>query len=51
MEWIVKFKLKRDMVNLLHDSSYSTEDIKNEITSWLDDLDFTVKELEVKEKV
>ena len=28
-----------------------TEDIKNEITSWLDDLDFTVKELEVKEKV
>tara|TARA_R110000782_G_scaffold235234_1_gene321273 strand:- start:42 stop:218 length:177 start_codon:yes stop_codon:yes gene_type:complete len=45
MELIVNLKLKRG-----NDSMYNIENTKNEITSWLEDLGFEVKELEVKEK-
>lgn len=49
MEWTVKFKLTREK-NSDDDSWFETSHIKSEIITWLEDLDYEVKHLEIKEE-
>ena len=50
MKWEVKFNLERDDEHRKDDESwFDEEQIKNEIKSWLDDLDFKIKDIKIKE--
>ena len=45
----VKFKLKRNIID--EDNTwYDTKHIKSEIITWLEDLDYSVHDIVVKEK-
>ena len=52
MEWNVKFKLKReknfDLDNIM--GSIETENIKSEIITWLEDLDYEIDDLIITER-
>jgi|TARA_R100001086_G_scaffold246793_1_gene179625 hypothetical protein len=52
MEWNVKFKLKReknfDLDNIM--GSIETENIKSEIITWLEDLDYEIDDLIILER-
>jgi len=50
MQWKVEFNLERDDEYRKDDESwFDEEQIKNEIKSWLDDLDFKIKKIQIKE--
>ena len=49
MEWDVKFKLKREK-NSDDDTWHDISNIKSEIITWLEDLDFEIDDLIILER-